>query len=281
MYTTIISADELHGLLAVEALVLLDCRFSLADPAAGRTSFETAHIPGAHYADLEQDLSAARVPGQTGRHPLPDPERLAARLREWGVGPSSQVVAYDDAGGSIAARAWWLARWLGHDAVAVLDGGFEAWASAGYPVTGEVTKSRHGDFRHRLRNELLAEAGEVDRMRQSERDRVFDARSEERFRGEIEPIDPVAGHIPGASCLPFSENLEQGRFRSVGALRDRFQKALREISPDRAVVYCGSGVTACHDILAAAHAGFDGMKLYAGSWSEWINDPERPIARGD
>jgi thiosulfate/3-mercaptopyruvate sulfurtransferase len=199
-------------------------------------------------------------------------------LRSWGIGGASQVVVYDDASGAFAARLWWMLKWLGHERVAVLDGGFGAWQASGFPVTTETTLSAVGDFMPRQRRELLVGAGEL--LASAER-KLFDARAPERFRGEVEPIDPVAGHIPSAENLPFSGNLRDGRFLSPSELRARLDRALDGTPPERAVVYCGSGVTACHDVLAFAHAGLPLPRLYAGSWSEWITDPSRPVAKGD
>jgi thiosulfate/3-mercaptopyruvate sulfurtransferase len=234
-------------------------------------------LPGASFADLLNDLSGPITAGKTGRHPLPELEVFVGRLRSWGIGPTSQVVVHDDAGGAFAARLWWMLRWLGHERVALLDGGFAAWQAAGLPVTSEPTLVAAGDFIARPRNELLVDAGEL--LGSAER-KVFDARAPERFRGDVEPIDPVAGHIPGADNLPFAGNLREGRFLSPAELRARLDGALGGTLAEQAVVYCGSGVTACHDVLAFAHAGLPLPRLYAGSWSEWITDPSRPTAKG-
>lgn len=277
-FSAVISCAELAALLSEPELCLVDCRASLQNPAAGREAFAKSHLPGAAFADLLEDLSGPIVPGRTGRHPLPPLEPFVAKLRAWGIGGASQVVAYDDAGGAFAARLWWLLRWLGHDAVAVLDGGFPAWVAEGRPVTEEVSVKAPGDFQPQPRAGWLVTARELEAPQSISR-RLFDARAPERFAGDVEPIDPVAGHIPGALNLPFAENLEAGRFRSPAQLRERFATALGDTSPADAVVYCGSGVTACHDILAFAHAGLELPRLYAGSWSEWITDPARPTAR--
>jgi thiosulfate/3-mercaptopyruvate sulfurtransferase len=276
---SVISCPELALMLTAPDLCILDCRASLQDVAAGRAAFAKAHLPGARFADLLEDLSGPIVPGQTGRHPLPSIDGFAAKARGWGISAASQVVAYDDAGGAFAARLWWLLRWLGHDAVAVLDGGFPAWVAQGGTVTDELRPVAPGDFTPQPRRELLVTAREL-ASPESRANKLFDARAPERFRGDIEPLDPVAGHIPGAVNLPFAENLTDGRFRSPAELRERFASALDGTPPEEAVVYCGSGVTACHDILAFAHAGLPLPRLYAGSWSEWITDPTRATAKG-
>lgn len=281
VHRTLIAPDQLAALLGSRDLVVVDCRFSLSDAEAGERAYRQGHVPGAVYAHLERDLSGPVVPGKTGRHPLPDPRMLADRLGAWGLDASKQLVAYDDAGGAMAARLWWLARWLGHDAVAVLDGGFPAWVHAGHPVTADVPTPEPARFEPALRPELAVDAARVDALRTDPARRLFDARAPERYRGDVEPIDPVAGHIPGARCLPFSENLRDGRFRSAAELAERYRAALGDVPASEAVVYCGSGVTACHAVLAAAHAGLDGLRLYPGSWSEWITDPSRPVARGE
>ncbi len=281
MYRTLIRVDQLVSLMATPAkLVVFDCRFSLSEPEAGRDAYERGHLPGAVYADLNRDLSAPVQPGVTGRHPLPDPAELCARLAAWGVSSEHQVVAYDAAGGALAARLWWLLRWLGHDACAVLDGGIDAWTAAGQPLSTEPSNPVPAHFEARPQPELLADVSDV--LRASELGcRLLDARGSTRFRGDEEPIDPVAGHIPGAVSLPFAENLSDGSFKEPAALRARYERALAGVSPEQTIVYCGSGVTACHDILAAEHAGLSGMRLYAGSWSEWITDSARPVAKGD
>ena len=277
-FSAVISPNELAALLPRPALRIVDCRASLQDVAAGRQAYQKAHVPGARFADLLEDLSGPITPGKTGRHPLPNLETFVAKLQAWGIGAGSQVVVYDDAAGAFAARLWWMLRWLGHDAVAVLDGGFPAWVAEGQPVTDVVTQPVPGDFTPQLRHELLATASEL-ATPQSVAQKLFDARAPERYRGDVEPIDLVAGHIPGAVNLPFAANLRDGRFRAPAELRERFAAALDGTAPEQAVVYCGSGVTACHDVLAFAHAGLPLPRLYAGSWSEWITDPARPTER--
>jgi thiosulfate/3-mercaptopyruvate sulfurtransferase len=274
-FSDVISTAELAASLDEPALRLVDCRASLQDPEAGRRAYLQRHLPRAAFADLLEDLSGPIVPGVTGRHPLPAIEVFVEKLRAWGIGASNQVVAYDDAGGAFAARLWWMLRWLGHDAVAVLDGGVPAWVADGGAMTPELVVPARGDFSPAPRHELLVTTQQL-AAPQSIAQKLFDARAPERFRGEVEPIDPVAGHLPGAVNLPFMENLRDGRFMSPAQLRERLARALDGAPPEDAVVYCGSGVTACHDVLAFARAGLPLPRLYAGSWSEWITDPARP-----
>jgi thiosulfate/3-mercaptopyruvate sulfurtransferase len=277
-FSAVISPAELARILEQPELRIVDCRASLQDPGAGREAYRQAHLPGARFADLLQDLSGPIVPGKTGRHPLPSIDAFVGRVRSWGIGSASQVVVYDDASGAFAARLWWMLRWLGHEAVAVLDGGFTAWLSEGHPTTTQLPMGAVGDFAPHSHFDWLVQARDL--TTQSSSRKLFDARAPERFRGEVEPIDAVAGHIPGAVNLPFTGNLRDGRFLPSAELRQRLALALGDTAPEDAVVYCGSGVTACHDILAFAHAGLPLPRLYAGSWSEWINDPNHPVAKG-
>ncbi len=280
-FTTLIDPETLQAHLEASDWVVVDCRFSLSDPAYGRCAYRGAHIPGAVYAHLDEDLSGPIVPGQTGRHPLPDPDRLAQKLSAWGIDDRMQVVAYDDAGGAFAARLWWLLGWLGHDAVAVLDGGWLRWVREGRPVRSGIETRPSRRFVPRLRPERVVSADEVMQHLHDPAWRLLDARAPERYRGDQEPIDPVAGHIPGAVNAPFAENLTpEGTFRPPEQLRQRFEALLGDVPPDHVVCYCGSGVTAAHNLLAMVYAGLPGARLYAGSWSEWITDPRRPVARG-
>jgi len=253
---------------------LIDARFRLEDPAYGRLEYDREHISGAFYLHLDEDMSSLVIPGETGRHPLPDPALLEARLRSLGLRHDDIVVAYDDGPGFYASRAWWLLRWLGHTKVLVLDGGLAAWRRAGLPLTGEVKiRAWPGDFIARPEMDMVLNAAAIESNLNSGRFTLLDARAPERFRGEIEPIDPIAGHIPGAFCLPCAGNLNAaGEFLSALELRDRFPQG------GDLVCYCGSGVTACHNILAAVIAGLPMPRLYPGSWSEWITDIRRPIA---
>ena len=264
--------------------VLLDCRFDLNDPGAGRRAYAAGHIPGARYADLNQDLSSPVTPA-SGRHPLPEPQALARFFAACGIGDQTQVIAYDEANGSYAARAWWLLNWLGHADVAVLDGGFKAWAAAGGPLEAGDPPPAPGEakptFTVRLRPQTVLTAADVQLALQDTQRLLVDARAAERFAGTVEPLDRVAGHVPGAVNHPFTANLrEDGRFLPAGELRRRWLTRLSGTEPSDAILMCGSGVTACHNILAMTWAGLPGGKLFAGSWSEWIRDPERPVARG-
>lgn len=278
-FTTLIQTAELAGNLGQPGWVVLDCRFSLADTAAGERQYAAAHIPGARYAHLDRDLAGPITP-ETGRHPLPEPHQLAHTFAAWGIGAQTQVVAYDDAGGVFAARAWWLLRWLGHAQVAVLDGGWQAWQSQGQPVTAEIPAPIAARFVAQPRRELWLSTGQVKDGLAMEEISLLDARAPERFRGEVEPIDPVAGHIPGAENRPFNLNLgADGRFLAPMQLREAFDPIARDTP--HLVHMCGSGVTACHNLLAMEIAGYRGSKLYPGSWSEWIKDPMRPVARGE
>jgi thiosulfate/3-mercaptopyruvate sulfurtransferase len=280
-YGTLISAEELHKHLEDADWVVVDCRFNLADHEQGRKDYVQEHVPGAVYAHLDDDLSGPIIREVTGRHPLPSVERAAAVFSALGIGNGSQVVTYDDRGGMSSGRLWWMLRWLGHDAVAVLDGGWQAWQAAGYPTrSGEETRLA-AEFTPQPREDFAVDAEAVQRLRTDPAYMVVDSRTADRYRGENETMDPIGGHIPGAISGPFGENLgADGRFKSAEELRERFEALLGETPSDRAVFYCGSGVSAAHNILALAHAGLGDAKLYPGSWSEWIVDPERPVATG-
>lgn len=280
-YTTLLSASELAPQLANPNWVVVDCRFSLNDIERGRRAYAQAHIPGAVYAHIEEDLSGPIVSGRTGRHPLPTVEALAQTFAQWGIGSRVQVVAYDDTSGSMAARLWWLLRWLGHDAVAVLDGGWPRWQQEGRETRSGTENRPPRTFTPHLRPELPVSASEVLTALHHPAYRLVDSRSADRYRGENETIDPVAGHIPGAVSAPYLDNLgPDGLFLAPEDLRARFQALLGDRPADHAIFYCGSGVTAAHNLLAVAHAGLGDARLYAGSWSEWITDPDRPIRTG-
>lgn len=278
----LISPQDLAQRQGAPGLVILDCRFALEDPDYGQCSYAEGHIAGAVFADLERDLSGPVVKGVTGRHPLPDAQVLLERLRAWGIDEDSDIVLYDDGPGAFAARAWWLLAWLGkRDGVFMLDGGLKAWHGAGQPLSLDLSTPLRGDFEGRADNNLLVSADQLQQRLAQPGLTLIDARAQPRFRGEVEPIDPVAGHIPGAHCAAFSENLgSDGRFLPAEQLKQRFAAALEDRSPAELVAYCGSGVTACHNLFALCLAGYPLAALYAGSWSEWITDPERPIATG-
>jgi thiosulfate/3-mercaptopyruvate sulfurtransferase len=280
-FTTLIAPGELRPHIDDPDWAVVDCRFTLGQPERGRWAYAAAHIPGAVYAHLEEDLSGTIVPGRTGRHPLPPIGPFAAWLSAWGIDERVQVVTYDDVGGAIAARLWWMLRWVGHDAVAVLDGGWPAWEAAEFPVAAAPASRSPRRFSPRPRHDLAVDVHVVERARRDPGWRLADARAAPRFRGEDETIDPVAGHIPGALPVPFADNLDpSGRFRPRDELRVRLTNALGHTPAERTVFYCGSGVTAAHDVLAMVHAGLGEPRLYPGSWSEWITDPRRPVARG-
>jgi thiosulfate/3-mercaptopyruvate sulfurtransferase len=281
MHTTLISAAELQPHVADPRWRVLDVRHDLFDAAAGRRAYDAGHIPGAQFAHIDHDLSGAKT-GTNGRHPLPTREAFAQRLRAWGVNDDTQIVAYDAHGGQFAARLWWLARWLGHDAVAVLDGGWPAWLAAdGAVSTGAPRDLPAGQFTLRAPLVAVRDAAQVQAALGIAGQVLIDARLPERYRGEQEPIDPVAGHIPGALNRPWTHNLEATqRFKPADELRAEFDALVGARPPNAVTVQCGSGVTACHHVLAMQAAGLPGAALYAGSWSEWIADPARPVKTG-
>jgi len=275
-WTTLIGAEDLAPRLADPAWVVVDTRFNLMDVGQGRADYLAAHVPGAVYAHLDDDLSSEPVTDH-GRHPLPAPAALERVFSRLGIGPGTQVVAYDGAEGATAARLWWMLRYMGHESVAVLDGGWKAWSDAGLPVdTGEVERES-AVFRGAPRRDWLVTVDAVPGAA-----RLIDARDPGRYRGEREPIDPVAGHVPGAVNRFFMRNLDETRcFLAPDALANSLAESLGGAAPQDTVHYCGSGVTACHNLLAMAHAGMDPGRLYAGSWSEWCADPDRPVATGE
>ena len=279
-WTTLVGVDDLANALGSADLRIVDARFALMDPPAGRAVYEESHLPGAVHADLNRDLSDLTRPGE-GRHPLPDAAAFARKLGEWGIAPHHQVVAYDAGDGSMAAaRLWWMLKLLGHEHMAVLDGGLAAWRAKGLPETASISSpivepAYPADFdasRIVTADEVRSRLGEATGW-------LLDARAGERFRGEAEPIDPVAGHVPGAVNRPVADNLAEGRFKPSPQLHDEIAPLLPGGKADEVVVMCGSGVTACHLLLALEHAGLHGARVYAGSWSGWISDPSRPIAR--
>ena len=278
-YRTIISVAQLRERLGDPSVVIFDCRHDLMQPEKGALAYKEAHVPGARFAHSDRDLSGAKN-GRTGRHPLPEPAVLMAWLGANGVDATRQVVAYDYVGGASATRLWWMLRWLGHEAAAVLDGGWEAWTAAGAPATTElpvISKTTFTGAPRPMSVDVAFVLSHLDDPGMT----VIDARAPERYRGETEPIDPVAGHIPGALNRLYKNNLDaNGRFKSADALRAEFQALLAGRKPEQIVHQCGSGVSACHNILAMEIAGLPGSRLYPGSWSEWCADPGRPVARG-
>ncbi len=277
-HDTLISASRLQALMTAKApLVLLDCSFELADADAGERAYAAGHLPGALHVHLDRELSGAKT-GRNGRHPLPERDALAERAGAWGIAPGVQVVCYDAQGMPYAARAWWLLRWLGHRPVAVLDGGVAAWQAAGGSLTRALPPVRRQP-RYPAQPPAMPTLDAAGLLAQLGRRGVLDARAADRFRGDVEPLDAVAGHIPGALNRFFKDNLQpDGRFRPAEALRAEF--AALHVAPAQLVHQCGSGVTACHNLLAMEHAGLAGSALYPGSWSEWCADAARPVARG-
>lgn len=282
-WQALVSVDETAARLVDPRLRVFDCRHELGRAGAGREAYGRGHLPGAIHVDLDHDLSGAKT-ASSGRHPLPAPGGYAARLRAWGVDAHSLLLAYDDAGGIWAARFWWMtARWLGHPHVAVLDGGLRLWIERGLPVTTEVPPPRPaGTFEPTHDPATVVSADETAAAARDPSRLVLDARAVERYRGDAEPIDAVAGHIPGARNLPTTSLLAAGgTLRPRRELAELFRDRLGGTAPESVVAYCGSGVTACHLLLGMERAGLTGARLYPGSWSEWSRDPSRPVARGD
>jgi thiosulfate/3-mercaptopyruvate sulfurtransferase len=282
-YTTLISTAELAQHLDDPQWVLVDCRFQLDDPAGGRRAYLASHIPGAVYAHLDEDLSGPIVPGKTGRHPLPSVEAFAETLSNWGIDNTMQVIAYDDANAVFAGRLWWMLRWLGHDKVAVLNGGFRHWVAEDHPTSSGAESRERRTFTPHPRPEMQVGADEVVANLKSGQYQLFDVRDEARYRGEVAGMDPVAGHIPGAASAYYAHNLdEEGKFLPPEKLRERYQELLGGKAPAETIFYCGSGVSVHHDLIAMEHAGLgSGARVYIGSWSDWITDPDRPVATGD
>jgi len=298
-YNTLVSVEALASLMestsdnnesSKDTLVVFDCRFSLADTGLGKQKYEAGHIPGSIYVHLDDEL-AGKVTPCTGRHPLPEVDQFTRRTKEWGITSATQVVVYDDAGGAIAGRLWWMMKWIGHNRIAVLDGGYGAWLNAGKPVSTQIEESipdmtnGSNDFSASVNQNAIMEVSELMEQLNSGQVELYDARAASRFAGKHDPLDQVAGHIPGAVNLPFEGNLdENGYFLSSVALKHRFEKMRGADATDssgRNIVHmCGSGVTACHNILAMEIAGIKPSRLYVGSWSEWITDATRGVETG-
>lgn len=278
MDACLIDARTLEQALAADkTIVVVDCRFDLSNPEAGRDAYRAGHLPGAVYAHLDADLSGIIGP-QTGRHPLPVPSVFAARCSLWGIATGVRVVAYDDVGGAYAARLWWLLRWLGHTDVVVLNGGVQAWLGAGYPLETSLPQPDLKHFDAEAMPGMTMDASMLQSALAVQTCRLIDVRSSARFHGEIEPVDPVAGHIPGAINHPFSRLLDDdGYFLPSEVIRAQLMALLGTAGSGDVVAMCGSGVTACHLLLAMSHVGLPGGRLYPGSWSEWIRDPSRPV----
>ncbi len=281
MYTTLIDPVTLMSYMHDPYWVVLDARFDLTAPAKGEALYREGHIPGARYVSLDADLSGPKI-GTTGRHPLPDPSTAAATFARLGIGDDTQVVVYDADAGSFAARVWWMLRWLGHPQVAVLDGGLAAWTNSGLALSDDEEHWEPATFTPRVDASVRVGVGEVLPHVEQAGHVLVDARANDRFRGQNETLDPVAGHIPGAANRFFQLNLTPEKtFKTPEALRAEWTPVLGGADASKAVLYCGSGVTACHNLLALEHAGLPGARLFAGSWSEWCADPARPVATGD
>lgn len=279
-FTTLISVSELASHLQDADLIVCDCRHDLVQYNAGRNAYQQAHIPGARFLHLDEDLSGPKT-GVNGRHPLPHPITFTLRLAALGIDNRKQIVAYDNAGGVFAARLWWMMRWVGHTRVAVLDGGIDGWVKAGQPVTAELPSITPATYNPNPHPQLAVDTRVVEANLRDNALRVIDARSPDRFRGENETLDPVAGHIPGAINRFFKQNLrEDGCFKSATDLNHEFAAILNGQKPASVVHQCGSGVTACHNLLAMEVAGLPSSRLYPGSWSEWVSDRSRPVASG-
>lgn len=278
--TTLVSAEELAAQLGRDGLVVIDARAGLADPDAGAAAYAQSHIPGARYAHLDHDLSDHRK-RNAGRHPWPEAADFTAALERWGVSPEDQVVAYDHGDGALAAaRLWALLRLLGHRRVAVLDGGWQRWSELGLPTDDALPTPQPTHYPGSFDQNRLLDADAV-RAHLDAGGLLIDARAAERFRGEVEPLDRVAGHVPGARNRPYAQNLQQGRFKPAAELAEGFAAVMGDYPPQQTVVMCGSGVTACHHLLAMEHAGLRGAGLFTGSWSGWVDDPSRPVATGE
>jgi thiosulfate/3-mercaptopyruvate sulfurtransferase len=279
-FTTLISTAELAEHLVEPDWAVVDVRFSLTDHAIGERSYLAAHIPGAVYAHLERDLSSPQIVGKTGRHPLPPLAAITQTLSQWGIDNGTQVVVYDDNSGVYAGRLWWMLRWLGHDAVAVLDGDWRQWQREGRPTrAGVETRPPRGFVAH-ARSELVVTAEEIEAQLGDPALRLYDARGADRFRGENETLDPVGGHIPGARSAPYAGNLDaNGKMLPAAALRARFEELLGDTPAEDTIFYCGSGVSVANDILAVQHAGLGMPRVYVGSWSDWISNGQRPVER--
>lgn len=283
IYKTLISTSKLARHLYNDDWVIVDCRFQLDDTEAGRQAYLDAHIPGARYAHLDEDLSGPIIPGETGRHPLPSPQSFAQTLSAWGIGRDTQAVAYDNMSGVFAGRLWWMLRWLGHDKVSILDGTWRHWVEEGHPTANGQESYDTMEFVPDIQSQMEATVDEVITNLETKHYKLFDVRDESRYRGEAQGMDPVAGHIPGAQSAFFGANLDaDGKFLPPEELRAHYQQLLNNTELQDTIFYCGSGVSVHHDLIAMEVAGLGtGARAYIGSWSDWINDPTRPVATGE
>ena len=280
-YQTMISAQELKTIIDHDNVRVFDCRFSLKDPQGGINSFRAGHIPNSQHADMDTQLSAAMT-ATSGRHPLPEAEVFLQQIKDWGINNDTQVIAYDDMSGAFAARLWWMMRWFGHDKVAVLDGGLEKWTDQGYALTDQDISLSAGQFNGQANMEWCVDIDTVARELAAQTITLIDARSADRYSAKDQTTDPVPGHIPGASNLPFAGNLNaDGTMAPPQVIRARFEQTIKDQPFNNVINMCGSGVTACHNLLAQAVAGLPPMKLFVGSWSQWIRDKSRPVATGE
>lgn len=280
-FQTIISVDDLNKNISNQDWFVFDCRFLLKDREGGLKKFNQGHIPGAQYADMDKDL-ASPMTTFSGRHPLPNPDELIKKLQSWGVNNSSQIICYDDMSGAFAARMWWLLKWLGHNEVAVLDGGIDKWTENGLTLETDVQQRDEGTFSGDENGGMWVDIKFVEQQLEEGNIDLLDARSSERFTAKDTKTDPVAGHIPGAMSFPFAENLtKQGTFLSAQELQKRFSPLFLDAQKKQVINMCGSGVTACHNLLAMSVAGLPMTRLFVGSWSEWIKDKSRPVATGE
>lgn len=278
MYTTLISAEDLKAIINQSNVVIIDSRHVLSDLDSGRRDYKKSHIPTAQFAHLDEDLSGEIIAGETGRHPFPSLEKITQKLSNWGIDDESQVIVYDQGHGGIAARLWFMLKWLGHEKVAVLDGGWKHWEILNYPTDAEIPTVTPKIFSPKPNGDLIVDVAFIEENIDNQVLTYIDSRTAKRYRGEEEPIDPIAGHIPSALNAPWPENLgPNGLFLDKNLLAQRFLDLLKDQPKGQAIFYCGSGVTACHNLLALHHVGVTSAKLFPGSWSEWIVDSNREV----
>jgi thiosulfate/3-mercaptopyruvate sulfurtransferase len=276
-YSTIISAQQLNTIISDDNVRVFDCRFSLKDSQGGLKSYQSGHLPMAQFADMDTQLSSAMT-RTSGRHPLPDASVFLAQLKAWGINKDTQVIVYDDISGAFAARLWWMMRWMGHEKVAVLDGGMQQWTQQGLALNQDKVEFAAGDFSGSANMDWLVDIDTVREQLDANKITLIDARAADRFTGKDKNIDPVPGHIPGSNNLPFGGNLtKDGMFEASDIINQRFTKIIQDQALTNVVNMCGSGVTACHNLLAQAVAGIPPTKIFIGSWSQWIKDPSRPV----